>query len=222
MGKRLRRVMVLAAATGLTGASLLVVGGGGAAQATTQPLYLNQHAPIQARVHDLLGRMTLAEKIGQMTQIEVSRVVGNCTNGPGPLNQTCAQSVLGDAAVGSILSGGGSPPTENILGADAPQDWATAVDSVVQYSVDHNPLHIPIIYGADVVHGHNNVQGDTLFPQGIGMGSTYDPALVKAAQQSASDAGLAGSSAHPNVPAARATRRFPAPVAPRIHPDRLH
>lgn len=191
MGKRLHRVVVFVAAAGMTGASLLVVDGGGTAQAAAQPLYLNQHAPIQARVHDLLGRMTLAEKVGQMTQIEVSRVVGNCANGPGPLNQTCAQSVLGDAAVGSILSGGGSPPTENILGADAPQDWATAIDSVVQYSVDHNPLHIPVIYGADVVHGHNNVQGDTIFPEEIGMGATYDRALEQATQASAGKAALA-------------------------------
>jgi beta-glucosidase len=183
--------MVLAAASGLTGASLLIAAGGGAAQAAAQPLYLNQHASVQARVHDLLSRMTMAEKIGQMTQIEVSRVVGNCANGPGPLNQTCAQAVLGDAAVGSILSGGGSPPTENILGADGPQDWATAIDSVVQYSVDHNPLHIPVIYGADVVHGHNNVQGDTIFPEDIGMGATYDPALEQADQVSAGKAALA-------------------------------
>ena len=194
MGKRLHRVtrsaVVLVAAAGMAGASLLEIGGSSAV-AASQPVYLNQHASTQARVADLLRRMTLAEKIGQMTQIEVSRVVGNCANGPGPLNQTCAQAVLGDAAVGSILSGGGSPPTEDIIGANAPQDWATAINSVVQYSIDHNPLHIPVIYGADVVHGHNNVLGDTIFPENIGMGATYDPTLEQATQASAGKAALA-------------------------------
>lgn len=192
--KRLPRVVrstfVLAASTGLLTASMLGVTGN-SADAAGQPTYLNPHAAVQARVDDLLGRMTLAEKIGQMTQIEVSRVVGNCNYGPGPLNATCAQQVLGTDAVGSILSGGGSPPTEDINGADTPQDWATAINSVVQYSVQHNPLHIPVIYGADVVHGHNNVLGDTMFPEEIGMGATYDTALEQATEASAGKAALA-------------------------------
>jgi beta-glucosidase len=182
-----RRALVAGTAVvGAVAASMFGVGGS-AASAGPQALYLNPNAAPDARAADLVGRMTLTEKIGQMTQIEVDKIVGNCNYGAGPLNPTCAQQVLGDDAVGSILSGGGSPPTQDET-KDSPQDWATAINGIVQYSVDHNPLHIPVIYGADVVHGHNNVQGDTLFPQGIGMGSTYDPALVKAAQQSASTA----------------------------------
>jgi beta-glucosidase len=196
--KRLRRVaanggrttLVLAASAGLITGSMLGVTGN-TAVAAGQPTYLNQHASVQARVHDLLGRMTLAQKIGQMTQIEVSRVVGNCQYGPGPLNQTCAQNVLGTDAVGSILSGGGSPPSEDINGADGPQDWATGINAVVKFSIDHNPLHIPVIYGADVVHGHNNVLGDTMFPEELGMGATYDTALEQATQASAGKAALA-------------------------------
>jgi beta-glucosidase len=146
---------------------------------------------VQARVADLLGRMTTAEKIGQMTQIEVGKIVGNCNDGPGPLNQTCAQDVLGTDAAGSILSGGGAPPTEDINGADSPQDWATAINGIVRFSIDHNPLHIPVIYGADVVHGHNNVLGDTMFPVEIGMGATYDTALERATEVSSGKAALA-------------------------------
>jgi beta-glucosidase len=197
MSKRLRSVagagralLVLAASAGLVTASMFGVSGNSAV-AAGQPTYLDRHAPVQARVADLLGRMTLAEKIGQMTQIEVSQIVGNCNYGPGPLNQTCARNVLGTDAVGSILSGGGSPPTEDINGADSPQDWATAINAIVKYSIDNNPLHIPVIYGADVVHGHNNVLGDTMFPEEIGMGATYDPALEQAAQASAGRAALA-------------------------------
>ena len=181
---------VLTASACLVTASLFATGGNHAA-ATGTPTYLDPHAPVQARVNDLLGRMTLAAKIGQMTQIEVGKIVGNCNDGPGPLNQTCAQDVLGTDAAGSILSGGGAPPTEDINGADSPQDWATAVNTIVQYSIGHNPLHIPVIYGADVVHGHNNVLGDTLFPEQIGMGATYDVPLEQAAQVSAGKAALA-------------------------------
>ncbi|HEX5118348.1 MAG TPA: glycoside hydrolase family 3 N-terminal domain-containing protein [Pseudonocardiaceae bacterium] len=193
-GKRLpamvRTSLVLAASAGLVTASLFAVGGAPAA-AAGKPTYLDPHASVQARVNDLLGRMTLAEKIGQMTQIEFGKIVGNCNDGPGPLNQTCAQDVLGTDGAGSILSGGGAPPTEDINGADSPRDWATAVNTVVQYSIDHNPLHIPAIYGADVVHGHNNVLGDTLFPEEIGMGATYDVPLEEATQVSAGKAALA-------------------------------
>jgi beta-glucosidase len=185
-----RATLVIAASAGLVTATLLGVGGNQAA-ASGKPTYLNPHATVQARVNDLLGRMTLDEKIGQMTQIEVGKIVGNCNDGPGPLNQTCAQDVLGTDAAGSILSGGGAPPTEDINGADSPQDWATAVNGIVQYSIDHNPLHIPVVYGADVVHGHNNVLGDTLFPEEIGMGATYDVPLEQATQVSAGKASLA-------------------------------
>ena len=188
--RRARTTLVLTASAGLVTASLLGAGGNQAV-AAAKPTYLDPHASVQARVADLLRRMTTAEKIGQLTQIEVGRIVGNCNDGPGPINQTCAQDVLGTDAAGSILSGGGAPPTEDINGADSPQDWATAINGIVRFSIDHNPLHIPIIYGADVVHGHNNVLGDTLFPEEIGMGATYDTALERATQVSAGKAALA-------------------------------
>ena len=186
-----RSVIAVAAAIGTVAASVIVAGSSGSAIADNQPLYLNQQASVQARANDLVSRMTLAEKIGQMTQVEVSQIVGNCNYGAGPLNPTCAQNVLGNLAVGSILSGGGSPPTEDINGADTPADWANAINSIQQYAIAHNPLHIPIIYGADVVHGHSNVVGDTIFPAQIGMGASYDTNLEKQAEASAGAAALA-------------------------------
>jgi len=186
-----RSLIAVAAAIGTVAASVVVAGSSGSAIADNQPLYLNQQASAQARAADLVSRMTLADKIGQMTQIEVSQIVGNCNYGAGPLNPTCAQNVLGNLAVGSILSGGGSPPTENINGADTPADWANAINAIQAYAIAHNPLHIPIIYGADVVHGHSNVVGDTIFPAQIGMGATYDPNLEKQAEASAGAAALA-------------------------------
>lgn len=190
--KRLQARALLAGAAAVGAVASVVMGvGGSSAGAEAQPTYLDQHASPQARAADLVGRMTLTEKIGQMTQIEVDKIVGNCNYGPGPLNPTCAQQVLGDDAVGSILSGGGSSPTQDIVNGNTPEDWANAINAIVKYSIDHNPLHIPIIYGADVVHGHSNVLGDTLFPEQIGMGATYDPALEQAAEASAGKAALA-------------------------------
>src|SRR5438270_13357238 len=90
-----RTWVVLAATAGMVTASMLGVGGSSAI-ASSQPAYLDQHASPAARATDLVGRMTLAQKIGQMTQTEVSRIVGNCNYGPGPLNTTCAQQILGD------------------------------------------------------------------------------------------------------------------------------
>src|SRR5262249_37948012 len=99
--------------------------------------YLNAALPVDQRVSDLMSRMSLAEKIGQMTQAERQ-----------------ALATPGDIAtyrLGSILSGGGSTPANN-----TPQGWADMIDGF-QTQAMATPLQIPIIYGADTVHGHNNV-----------------------------------------------------------------
>jgi len=120
--------------------------------------YLDRRLPVDRRVQDLLSRMTLDEKIGQMTQAE--------------RNALRHQSDIGDAYLGSLLSGGGSVPTPN-----TPTAWADMIDG---YQLRTRPtrLQIPLIYGVDAVHGHNNVVGATLFPHNTGLGATRDPALV--------------------------------------------
>ena len=57
-------------------------------------------------------------------------------------------------------------------------------NTMQQYAIQHSRLHIPIEYGADAVHGHNNVLGATIFPQQIGVGATWDTALAKQLGQS--------------------------------------
>ncbi len=121
--------------------------------------YLDSSLPIATRVQDLLSRMTLEEKIGQMTQAE--------------RGDLAHQSDITTAALGSLLSGGGSTPTPN-----TPQAWADMIDSF-QARAQATPLQIPLIYGEDSVHGDNNLVGATVFPQNIAMGATRDPALVK-------------------------------------------
>jgi beta-glucosidase len=119
---------------------------------------------------DCLAKMTLAEKEGQMTQVE---------------NNAFTQSgnSITDITtyfIGSVLSGGGGGPN-GTSGGTASQ-WADMTDNFQSYALQTR-LGIPLIYGADAVHGHNNVYGATLFPHNIGMGATHDSALITQAAQ---------------------------------------
>nr|GLL30948.1 uncharacterized protein LOC109173850 [Ipomoea trifida] len=122
-------------------------------------IYRDPRAPVEARVKDLLSRMTLQEKLGQMTQIERS---------------VATPSVLRDLSIGSILSVGGSCPFENALS----KDWADMIDGFQRAALESR-LGIPLIYGVDAVHGNNNVYGATIFPHNIGLGATRDDELAR-------------------------------------------
>lgn len=131
--------------------------------ATTAPdsraPYLNPDLAVARRVSDLLGRMTTAEKIGQMTQAERGSVDAEPTR-------------ISDLNLGSLLSGGGSTPKSN-----TPEAWADMVDGYQRHALATR-LHIPLLYGIDSVHGHGNLVGATIFPHNIAMGATRDPRLV--------------------------------------------
>jgi hypothetical protein len=129
---------------------------------------------VDQRVADLLGRMTLAEKIGQMGQINVE-VLQGAPDTPwdrGPLNPDLMADVLDKNQIGSILSGGGAWPP---VGDDG-KAWAEEINAIQQFGLDHSRLRIPIIYGVDAVHGHNNLVDATMVPHQIGLGATFDPA----------------------------------------------
>ena len=112
---------------------------------------------------DCLSQMTLDEKIGQMTQANK--------------NALTTPADIGTYFLGSLLSGGGEGPSGS--GGTATQ-WANMYDNFQTYAVATR-LGIPLIYGVDAVHGHNNVQGAVIFPHHIGMGATRDAALVEQA-----------------------------------------
>ncbi|WP_030317060.1 glycoside hydrolase family 3 protein [Streptomyces flavochromogenes] len=120
--------------------------------------YLDARLPVRKRVADLLSRMSLAEKAGQMTQAE--------------RNALRSQGDIAGYALGSLLSGGGSVPTPN-----TPAAWAAMVDAY-QLRAQATRYQIPLIYGVDAVHGHNNVIGATIMPHNIGIGAGRDPELA--------------------------------------------
>jgi beta-glucosidase len=161
---------------------------GSTASASGRPAYLNAKLPVQARVNDLLGRMTLPEKIGQMVQIEVTQVTdtsSSCTSQGGfnlP-NPACEQKIFVDNNVGSILAGGTDIPvdtTGNGGTGNTGEDWANEYNTMQAYAIAHSRLHIPVIFGVDAVHGFGHPYQAPLFPQSIGMGATWDPPLARA------------------------------------------
>lgn len=121
--------------------------------------YKDPKMPVGARIKDLMKRMTLEEKIGQMVQIE---------------RTVATPDVMKQYFIGSVLSGGGSVPGPK-ASAEA---WVNLVNGIQKASLSTR-LGIPMIYGIDAVHGHNNVYNATIFPHNVGLGVTRDPQLVK-------------------------------------------
>ncbi len=119
--------------------------------------YKNPKLNVPERVENLLSQMTLREKVGQMTQVERGEI---------------QITTIKDNVLGSILNGGGSSP------GDSPEDWADMYDQFQEQAMATR-LGIPIIYGTDAVHGHNNVKGATIFPHNIGLGCTRNPELIQ-------------------------------------------
>jgi beta-glucosidase len=132
--------------------------GSASGSASSERPWMDASKSIDERVTALLGQMTIDEKIGQMTQIEKNAI--DATNAAA-------------FNLGSILSGGGGFPSPN-----TPEAWYDMVDAYQQAALGTR-LGIPIIYGVDAVHGHNNVEGATIFPQNVGMGATNDSGLVQ-------------------------------------------
>jgi beta-glucosidase len=159
-----------------------------AASASGRPAYLDASLPVQTRVSDLLGRMTLPEKIGQMVQIEASQVTdttSNCTSQGGfnMPNPACEQKIFIDDHAGSILAGGSDIPVDTTgqgSTGNTGLDWANEYNTMQGYAIQHSRLHIPVIFGVDAVHGFGHPYQAPLFPQSIGMGATWDPSAAEA------------------------------------------
>ncbi len=114
------------------------------------------------QVDPLLAKMTLDEKIGQMVQVDMNALASNAD--------------IQTYFLGSMLSGGGSDPADNSAGT-----WLKAVKEYESWALKTR-LKIPLIYGIDAVHGHNNIDGAVIFPHNIGLGATHDLALIQQAE----------------------------------------
>jgi beta-glucosidase len=120
--------------------------------------YLDATLSVDERVEILLAQMTLEEKIGQMTLVEKNSI---------------SADAVGRFFIGGVLSGGGGYPLPN-----TPEAWAQMVGAYQEAALSTR-LAIPMIYGVDAVHGHNNVEGAVIFPHNIGLGATRNPELVE-------------------------------------------
>jgi len=111
-------------------------------------------AQIESKIDSIMALMTVEEKIGQMTQID----------------QQFLDTIqdIADYGIGSLLSGGGSHPDTNHFEA-----WTDLYDEYQRVALSSR-LGIPLIYGIDAVHGHNNVHGATIFPHNVGLGCAND------------------------------------------------
>jgi beta-glucosidase len=125
------------------------------------PVSAQPAADFDGQVAALVGQMSLDEKIGQMTQADSQALAD--------------KSDVKKYFLGSILSGGGHGPDD--LSAEG---WLKSVDSFSSWALKTR-LEIPLIYGIDAVHGHNNVDGAVIFPHNIGLGATRNPVLVEKA-----------------------------------------
>ena len=129
------------------------------ASAEVSEIYLDSSYSTQERVADLLSKMSLADKAGQMVQGEQYPI---------------SEQDMAELGLGSVLSGGGSVP-DNI---NTVEHWNQEINAFQQAVLSRN-LKIPFLYGADAVHGHNTVYGAVIFPHNIGIGAANDPELTQ-------------------------------------------
>lgn len=125
---------------------------------------VKQDARMEARIKQIVAGMTLAQKIGQMTQPEI---------------KFSTPEDIRKYYIGSVLNGGGSWPQGNKHASAA--DWVKLADAYHDASVSTDmKVQIPVIWGIDAMHGNSNMYGATLFPHNIGLGAARDPKLVEA------------------------------------------
>ncbi|MBD3831745.1 MAG: exo 1,3/1,4-beta-D-glucan glucohydrolase [Brevundimonas sp.] len=119
-------------------------------------------ARTEAMIDGLLARMTLEEKVGQIVQADIASIT---------------PEDLALYPIGSILAGGNSSPEGN---ERAPlEDWVALSRAFRAAAAARSGAAVPLMFGIDAVHGHNNIVGATLFPHNIGLGAARDPDLIR-------------------------------------------
>jgi beta-glucosidase len=176
-----------------------------AAQATLTPAYLNPKLPIDARVADLLSRMTVEEKVGQLEAplgwemytktadgVVVSEQFKKMMEGPEP------------GSLYGVLRA--DPWTKVTLESGlSPRQSAEATNAIQQYAVAHSRLHIPLLLAEECTHGQMAI-GATTFPTAIGQGSTWDPELIRQVAKAVAQEARASGGNNCYLPLFEATR----------------
>src|SRR5688500_1167802 len=136
------------------------------------------------KIEALLKRMTLEEKVGQMTQLAVGMIAAGADQNI-KIDPAKLEKAIVKYGVGSILN-----VSDQALTLD---HWHDFIRQIQEAATKKTRLGIPVIYGIDSIHGANYVQGATLFPQEIGMAATWNPELMKrAAEITAAETRAAG------------------------------
>ncbi len=119
---------------------------------------------IEKRIDDLMASMSLEELVGQTIQADISAI---------------KPEDLLTYRLGSILNGGNSAPNYDVR--TPATEWLKLADAFYAASMNTSKGHnaIPILWGTDAVHGHNNIIGATIFPHNIGLGATRNPELIR-------------------------------------------
>ena len=134
-------------------------------------------------IDKLLARMTLKEKVGQMTQLEIG-MISDGIDQQIKINPAKLRKAIVEYGVGSIL---------NVKDEALPVERWHEIIREIQAAAAQTRLKIPVLYGIDSIHGANYIQGSTLFPQPLGMAATWNPELMlKGSQISAAQTRAAG------------------------------
>src|SRR5829696_10396188 len=126
------------------------------------------------KIEDLLKRMTLEERVGQMTQLAIGMIVDGRDQDV-KIDPAKLDKAIVKYGVGSILN-----VSDQALTLDT---WHEIISQIQDMATKKTRLGIPVIYGIDSIHGANYVQGATLFPQEIGMAATFNPELMRRAAE---------------------------------------
>ena len=186
---RRRAALAVAAVAGLVGVAVpTLIGYDSAAAKPPSAPWLDSHKSVAGRVNALLNAMTLEEKVGQMDQQLVTTLTDSNSatcgdNGFNLPNPACMKKILIDSKTGSVLAGGTNNPIDTTGQGGVGNtgfDWANEYNMIQQYAIKNSRLHIPLVFGVDAVHGFGHPWQAPLYPQSIGMGATWDPALAQA------------------------------------------
>ncbi|MBY0556537.1 MAG: glycoside hydrolase family 3 protein, partial [Burkholderiaceae bacterium] len=171
---RMRRA-VLAATLALSAGAIGTVNANAAAPLKDWPHVtsaVKQDKAMEARIAQIVAGMTLAQKIGQITQPEIKSIT---------------PEQVREYYIGSVLNGGGSWPQGNKYASAA--DWVKLADAYYDASMSTDmKVQVPVIWGIDAMHGNSNMYGATLFPHNIGLGAARDKKLIAAMAQSVAKA----------------------------------